>query len=85
MSHQKINVIFKFLVKQHEIDTPLTSIRVGYTLVWMDVGTSVWMDVGTSVWMDVGAIVSFNHSGTAVLLQDNIWDGNTVDPYAKSP
>ena len=29
-------------------------------------------------------IVKVNHSDIAVLLQDNIWDGNTVDPYVKS-
>ena len=27
--------------------------------------------------------VNFNHSGIAVLLPNNIWDGNTVDPYIK--
>ena len=32
----------------------------------------------------VPAIVKVNHSGIAVLLPDNIWDGNTVDPYVKS-
>ena len=28
-------------------------------------------------------IANFNHSGIAVLLQDNISDGNTVHPYVK--